>query len=153
MEKKSEPDFYPFHPIDFGWVMRKDKSDSEITSAFRQLIYELLTKDFKEGSIASKMNEEAERMIAARREKSSKAAKKRWEKTFKSRIPLPQWEAFQEFVNDNGLDYEDAHQWWDMTVVDRKGYDRDGNPIMDWRGALVGFCESKKRKRDENQAT
>lgn len=153
MEKKSEPDFYPFHPIDFGWVMRKDKSDSEITSAFRQLIYELLTKDFKEGSIASKMSEEAERMIAARREKSSKAAKKRWEKTFKSRILLPQWEAFQEFVNDNGLDYEDAHQWWDMTVVDRKGYDRDGNPIMDWQGALVGFCESKKRKRDENQAT
>lgn len=45
------------------------------------------------------------------------------------------------------LDGDDAYQWWQMTMVERNGHDRYGNPIMNWPGALIRFCEAKSQGR------
>ena len=62
-------------------------------------------------------------------------------------LPLPTWDDFLSFVDGEGLDYTDARQWWEMTMVDRKGLDRNGKPIGNWKGALKRFCTTKTAKR------
>lgn len=62
-------------------------------------------------------------------------------------LPLPTWESFLSFVDGEGLDYSDAREWWEMTMVDRKGHDRNGKPIGNWKGALKRFCKSKTANR------
>ena len=63
-------------------------------------------------------------------------------------LPLPTWEDFLSFVDGEGLDYTDAREWWEMTMVDRKGHDRNGKPIGNWKGALKRFCKSKINNRE-----
>lgn len=60
---------------------------------------------------------------------------------------LPSWQDVLEFVNDRGLDYTDAREWYEMTVVDRNGHDKDGNRIANLKASLVGFCKVKEGKR------
>lgn len=62
-------------------------------------------------------------------------------------LPLPTWESFLSFVDGEGLDYSDAREWWEMTMVDRKGHDRNGKPIGNWKGALKRFCTTKTTNR------
>ena len=62
-------------------------------------------------------------------------------------LPLPTWEDFLSFVDGEGLDYTDAREWWEMTMVDRKGHDRNGKPIGNWKGALKRFCTTKTANR------
>ena len=62
-------------------------------------------------------------------------------------LPLPTWESFLSFVDGEGLDYSDARQWWEMTMVDRKGLDRNGKPIGNWKVTCRRFCEAKAKKR------
>lgn len=66
-------------------------------------------------------------------------------KSGRVRIPLPSWEAFLQFVDDNDLDYAWSRQWWEMTMNDRNGRDRDGKPIDDWQACLIAFINAKKR--------
>lgn len=60
---------------------------------------------------------------------------------------IPSWEEFLSFVDGEGLDYSDAREWWEMSIVDRAGKDRFGNPIGNWKGACKRFCGSKKKGR------
>ena len=53
----------------------------------------------------------------------------------------------QETLVLTGDDYTDARQWWEMTMVDRKGLDRYGKPIGNWKGALKRFMTTKKNNR------
>ena len=62
-------------------------------------------------------------------------------------LPLPTWEDFLSFVDGEGLDYSDAREWWEMTMVDRKGLDRYGKPIGNWKVTCRRFCEAKAKKR------
>ena len=62
-------------------------------------------------------------------------------------LPLPTWESFLSFVDGEGLDYSDAREWWEMTMVDRKGLDRYGKPIGNWKVTCRRFCEAKAKKR------
>lgn len=62
-------------------------------------------------------------------------------------LRLPNWKEFLEFVDSDGLDYSDAREWWEMSIVDRKGTDRDGKPIKNWIAMLRNFCASKQAKR------
>lgn len=62
-------------------------------------------------------------------------------------LPLPTWEDFLSFVDGEGLDYTDAREWWEMTMVDRKGHDRNGKPIGNWKAALKRFCAAKINNR------
>lgn len=62
-------------------------------------------------------------------------------------LPLPTLESFLSFVDGEGLDYSDAREWWEMTMVDRKGLDRYGKQIGNWKGALKRFCTTKTANR------
>lgn len=52
-----------------------------------------------------------------------------------------------EFAIDNGLDSDDASTWAEQNLRERKGYDKDGNPILNWKGALTNYCKAMERKR------
>ncbi|MBQ3720830.1 MAG: hypothetical protein II850_07600 [Fibrobacter sp.] len=62
-------------------------------------------------------------------------------------VRLPDFVEFTAFIDAQGLDYTDAREWWEMTMVDRDGKDRDGKPIRNWKIACRRFCEAKANKR------
>lgn len=66
-------------------------------------------------------------------------------------VRLPSFDEFTAFIDDQGLDYNDAREWWEMTMVDRDGNDRDGNPIGNWKGALKRFCKNRAAKRSKGE--
>lgn len=64
------------------------------------------------------------------------------------KTPLPRNpDEVRDIVYKCNLDGDDAYQWWQMTMVDRHGRDRYGNPIYNWPGALIKFCEAKAAHR------
>lgn len=66
----------------------------------------------------------------------------------KRQTPLPKsQEEVQDMVFRFNLDGDDAYQWWCMTMEERHGCDRYGNPIMNWKGALLRFCQAMTAKR------
>lgn len=66
----------------------------------------------------------------------------------KRQTPLPKSaDEVHDLVFKCNLDGDDAYQWWQMTMVERHGRDRYGNPIMNWPGALIRFCEAKAASR------
>lgn len=62
-------------------------------------------------------------------------------------VRLPSFDEFTAFIDAQGLDYTDAREWWEMTMVDRDGKDRYGKPIGNWKIACRRFCEAKANKR------
>ncbi|MBO6063454.1 MAG: hypothetical protein J6P62_05715 [Bacteroidales bacterium] len=62
-------------------------------------------------------------------------------------VRLPTFDEFTAFIDAQGLDYTDAREWWEMTMVDREGNDRDGKPIRNWKITCRRFCEAKAKKR------
>jgi len=54
-----------------------------------------------------------------------------------------------EFAIDNGLDTDDASTWAEINLKERKGKDKDGKPIMNWKGALTNYCKAMADKRRE----
>lgn len=63
-------------------------------------------------------------------------------------IPLPSWDEFNDFITAQGLDYTDAREWWEMTIVARDGKDRYGKPIANWKAACRRFCAAKNQRRN-----
>lgn len=62
-------------------------------------------------------------------------------------VRLPDFDEFTRFIDQQGLDYTDAREWWEMTMVDRGGKDRDGKPIRNWKITCRRFCKAKANKR------
>ena len=62
-------------------------------------------------------------------------------------LPMPSKEELYDFVRAEGLDEADARDWFEMTVVDRDGRDREGRRIGNWKGACRKFCKSRKDGR------
>lgn len=66
----------------------------------------------------------------------------------KQRTPLPKSkDDVMDMAYNFNLDYDDAHQWWFMTMEERNGKDRWGNPIFNWKGALINYCKVMASKR------
>lgn len=64
------------------------------------------------------------------------------------RIPLPKTkQEVIEFAIDNGIDPDDASTWAEQNLKERRGKDKDGNPINNWKGALTNYCKAMERKR------
>ena len=62
-------------------------------------------------------------------------------------VRLPSFDEFTAFIDAQGLDYTDAREWWEMTMVDRDGKDRDGKPIRNWKLTCRRFCDAKAKNR------
>ena len=140
-------EFFPFRPQDHGWVLRKDADTTKVAEAYRQLVYELVTGDYTDGSAASRMRDEAVKMVEARSERAKAAAAARWGPPSES-IPLPKRkQEVIDFAQDKGLDLADVEQWIAMSLKERRGRDKDGKAIKNWKGALIKFCQKMAGKR------
>ena len=62
-------------------------------------------------------------------------------------LPMPSKEQLYDFARAESLDEADARDWYEMTVVDRSGNDREGKPITNWKAALKRFCKSRADRR------
>lgn len=68
-----------------------------------------------------------------------------------SSCPLPKNKSeVIDFASDNGLDVDDASEWAEINLKERKGKDASGKPIKNWKGALVNYCKAMKEKRSES---
>lgn len=140
-------EFFPFRPQDHGWVLRNDADTTKVAEAYRQLVYELVTGDYTDGSAASRMRDEAVKMVEARSERAKAAAAARWGPPSES-IPLPKRkQEVIDFAVDKGLDLADVEQWIAMSLKERRGRDKDGKAIKNWKGALINFCQKMAGKR------
>jgi hypothetical protein len=63
---------------------------------------------------------------------------------------LPKPEQVYDFARENGLDEMDARDWYEMTIVDRGGKTRNGDPIVNWKGACKRFCTARAKARNKN---
>ena len=66
-------------------------------------------------------------------------------------IPLPKnKQEVIEFAIDNGLDTDDASTWAEINLKERRGKDKDRNPINNWKGALTNYCKAMADKRRDS---
>lgn len=64
----------------------------------------------------------------------------------KTKLPRTKQEVI-EFAIDNNLDPDDASTWAEQNLRERRGHDKDGNPILNWKGALTNYCKAMEKKR------
>lgn len=65
--------------------------------------------------------------------------------------PMPEdKQAVYDFAAAEGLDTADARDWFEMTVVERDGNDRNGKPIVNWKGACKRFCTARAKARNKD---
>lgn len=62
-------------------------------------------------------------------------------------LPMPTTEQLYDFARAESLDEADARDWYEMTVVDRGGKDRNGNRITNWKAACKKFCVARAQRR------
>ena len=60
---------------------------------------------------------------------------------------MPTTEQLYDFARAESLDEADARDWYEMTVVDRGGKDRNGNRITNWKAACKKFCVARAQRR------
>lgn len=120
-------------------------TDDEIVNDVRESIVALTKNDGSSKSFGSMMVKSSKERIMAKAAEASRENGCMGGRPLK----LPNWNDFLEFVGREGLDYTDARQWWEMSIVDRGGKDRDGKPIKNWIAMLLNFCKSKQEKRSE----
>lgn len=69
----------------------------------------------------------------------------------KSESKLPSANEVYEFAAENGLDEAFAREWYEMTVVERGGNDRTGNPIANWKGACRRYVKKRIQNMEEQE--
>lgn len=71
---------------------------------------------------------------------------------FANRIPAPRsMEEVAKFADEHELDYNDARTWFARNYEERDGIDKDGNEIMNWKGALINECKAEASKRNKSK--
>lgn len=102
----------------------------------------LITQDFSKSSRARDTYSVASAAYKARVENGMKGGRP------PSKVALPKnKQEVIEFAADNGLDTDDASTWAEQNLRERRGKDKDGKPIDNWKGALVNYCKAMKKKR------
>lgn len=105
--------------------------------------------------LASRIIEEAQEFVSKKSEAgrmgglASAASKKA--RNGKNGKDLPTASSVYDFAEAEGLDPNDARDWYEMTIVDRGGLDRNGNTIENWKGAVKRFCKNRAAKRSKGE--
>lgn len=154
-----------------------DKTDEEIVKDVRDSVVDFIRRNPEGETFGAKMVRKMDDRIAERSEQNAingkKGAEARWSRNYSEQedaldsqvhtvapvrgaksstatvrsMPLPTTEQLYDFVRAENLDEADAREWYEMTVVERAGKDRDGKPIGNWKGALKRFCTTKTANR------
>lgn len=152
-ELNKEPDFYPFRLKEHGWVLRKGVPIESIGEAFKEIVYQLVTKDFQKGSVAEAMYNDAIEMMRVKSEKGRKAAEARWHNETPPETPRGRAEKMPASKNivinwaiDNKIDPDDAGECWEATK-ERNWRDANGNLITNWKAFVTAWCKTRKENR------
>ena len=122
-------------------------TQKEVFMDVKQSMADMMSGNSAGKSFGSKMVAKARERLAKlgpiNSENGKKGADAKWNK-----IPLPKnKQEVIEFAIDNGLDPDDASTWAEQNLKERRGKDKDGNPILNWKGALTNYCKAMERKR------
>ena len=102
----------------------------------------LFYRNFKNSERARETFEEAEKIYTQRTSDGKKGGRP----PAKCQLPKNKQEVI-EFAIDNNLDPDDASTWAEQNLRERRGRDKDGNPINNWKGALTNYCKAMKTRR------
>ena len=122
-------------------------TQKEVFMDVKQSMADMMSGNSAGKSFGAKMVAKARERLAKlgpiNSENGKKGADAKW-----NRIPLPKnKQEVIEFAADNGLDCDDASTWAEQNLKERRGMDKDGNPINNWKGALTNYCRAMKKKR------
>lgn len=131
--------WFKFYPSD--WINVLTMPDKQCAECFKNLVSRLMKNEAPEGSKEAEMIGESENYSKQRRE----AVMKRWQSNKPIQLPRNKAEVIA-FAEDNGLDVDAALEWAEINLKERKGNDKNGEPIHNWKKACAGYCESLKNK-------
>lgn len=122
-------------------------TQKEVFKDVKQSMADMMSGNAAGKSFGAKMVAKARERLAKlgpiNSENGKKGADAKWNK-----IPLPKTkQEVIEFAIDNGLDPDDSSTWAEQNLRERHGKDKDGNPILNWKGALINYCKAMESKR------
>lgn len=141
------PDFVKLPILEFSREVFKNKNDRDKSWKWlEEFTNALLAGDGEScNSFANDLIRESMEFSKKKSEAGKKGMENRWIK----KIPLPtKLQEVLDFAADEGLDVDDAREWAEINLKERKGKDKDGKPILNWKGALRNYCKAMERKRN-----
>ena len=123
-----------------------EMTDAEIVADIRKSIASFLQQRDDGEDFGARMVKKAKDRLEKKSPVYVENGKKGGRPPVKSQLPKNKQEVI-EFAIDNGLDTDDASTWAEQNLKERKGKDKDGNPIMNWKGALTNYCAAMKTRR------
>lgn len=118
------------------------------TYAKAKAAYDASSENGKKGGRPRKNPEENSAETAALDSQVSTVAPSTGAKSSTATVrSMPTTEQLYDFARAESLDEADARDWYEMTVVDRGGKDRNGNRITNWKAACKKFCVARAQRR------
>lgn len=118
----------------------------EVSEDVRASIKALSSLDDSGNSFGSLMVRKANERMSS---KSACASRENGKEGGRPSVKLPKnKQEVIEFAVDNGLDTDDASTWAEQNLKERRGRDKNGNPIMNWKGALTNYCKKMAKRRN-----
>lgn len=141
--------WFRFFPSD--WIEVLGMSEKQAGKRFKELITRLSVNKAPSNSVEESMIKDSFEYT----EKKRLAALNRWREREMTRTPQQLPKNRQEVIDfavDSGLDVDDAVTWAQINLSERKGRDKDGNPIVNWKTMCSAYCASVDKKRKERTA-
>lgn len=124
-------------------------TDKQIVDDVRRSIESLCKENTKGNDFGSFLVRKALNRIESKAATASREnGKNGGRPPIKTKLPRNKQEVI-EFAVDNKLDPDDASTWAEQNLRERNGKDKDGNPILNWKGALTNYCKAMKSKRSK----
>lgn len=136
--------WFRFFPSD--WIEVLGMTEKQAGKRFKELITRLSVNKAPSNSVEESMIKDSFEYT----EKKRLAALKRWrERELNGIQPLPKnKQEVIDFAVASGLDVDDAVTWAQINLVERKGKDKDGNTIVNWKAMCSGYCSAMAKKRE-----
>lgn len=133
-------------------------NEEDIVKDVKDSIKALLEKDPSGNSLGAKMVRQATERVAQKSETYRNNVNSRWHPESQPKAPAPKSAPAKfpsvsevyDFALLNGLDSADARDFYEMTFTERGGKDINGKPVMNWKGMLKRFCDSRAKRRNED---
>ncbi len=141
--------WFRFFPSD--WIEVLGMSEKQAGKRFKELITRLSVNKAPSNSVEESMIKDSFEYT----EKKRLAALKRWrerEMNMNSMTLPKNKQEVIDFAVESGLDVDDAVTWAQINLSERKGKDKDGNPIVNWNAACSAYCASVEKKRKARTA-
>lgn len=137
--------WFRFFPSD--WIEVLGMTEKQAGKRFKELITRLSVNKAPRSSIEESMIKDSFEYT----EKKRLAALKRWREREMNRTQQPLPKNRQEVIDfavDSGLEVDDAVTWAQINLRERKGKDKDGNPIVNWKAMCSAYCSAMAKKRE-----